>query len=85
MQIIRNQTPNGQPATPAPKRLRGRDMANAAIRLRVYLGKELRHLAESANLEADHWGAAAVTSLCIALERHGVRGIEPEAECEVVL
>lgn len=81
---------NGQKAAElAPKRVAvsrrqsGRELAMDAIRLRVYLGVELQRAALECGLDPDHYSAAAVTALCISLERQGVRGI-PE-DCDVVV
>lgn len=76
---------NGQPLQPtrpaAPDRRmpRGRDMADAAVRLRVYLATELRRQCQEHGLEAEHYGPSAVTVLTIALEKQGVRGIAKES------
>jgi len=83
--VSSQKTVNGQPVpTKAPRGPRGRDLCDAAIRLRVYLGKELRKQAEEASLDAEHWGPSAVTALCISLERSGVRGIPVDADVDVV-
>ena len=82
--IIRSQQqPSGNGARPA-QRVRGRDMADATIRLRVYVAQELRKHGESSGLDQDHWSAAAVTACTISLERQGVRGIGPDVDCNVV-
>ena len=85
MNILRNQqTVNGaKPPVTVSKRPTGRELAMNAIRLRVFLGVELRRLADTCQLDPDHYSASAVTSLAISLEKQGVRGI-PE-ECDVVV
>ena len=73
--------PDPKPASPVVKNGRrptGREVADQAINLRVYLAVQLRSKCESAGLDPDQWSSSAVTALTISLERQGVRGIQDE-------
>ena len=86
MTIIRNQPAvesNGKPVT-VPQRPKGRDLADQAVNLRVYIAVQLRQKCLAAGLESDQYSSGAVTATCISLEKQGIRGISDEVFSSVV-
>jgi hypothetical protein len=68
------------PSANGTARPRGRDIADAAIRLRVYVATELRRQCEEAGLDSDQCCSSAVTSTLISLEKQGLRGIPVQTD-----